>query len=174
MILLFIKKKVSYLGVILAFSLILSYIEFLIPIDIGVPGIKLGLSNLAVLICLYLFGAAEAILISIMKALLSSLLFGNATTIIYSLGGALISVIVMVLLERIKIFHIVSVSAMGGVFHNIGQITIAFFIIRSYSLIYYIPVLVIAGILTGIVIGLIAGSVISPLKKIISMRGDQL
>lgn len=168
-----IKKKVPYLGLLLSFSIILSYVEFLIPFSFSIPGIKLGLSNLPVLLCIYLFGAYEAIIIALFKAILSSLLFGNTTTMIYSISGAILSSLVMILFKKLKKIHIVTVSILGGVFHNIGQLIIASLMLSSNSIYYYLPFLCLSGILTGGLLGLIAHLVLPYVKRIIYI-GDKL
>ena len=113
------KKKVGYYGVFLALALVLSYVESLIPFYFGVPGMKLGLTNVIVLILLYLYGPADALIISVTRVILAGFLFGNAFSIIYSLAGALFSFVVMALLKRTKKFQSVTVSAVGGICHNL-------------------------------------------------------
>lgn len=154
-------SRVSFSGLLLAFALILSYIETLIPLQTGIPGIKLGLANLAVLLCLYLFDWKEALLISTLKALLSGLLFGNLFMIIYSLAGAWLSCIVMIIMKKSKWFHLPVVSALGGVMHNAGQLVVAAFVVKTYGVFYYAPVLIIAGLIVGMIIG-VAASLILP------------
>ncbi len=157
----------------LAVALILSYIETLIPISVAIPGIKLGLANLAVVLCLYFFGFKESLILAVIKALLTGLLFGNFYMIIYSLCGAVLSCIIMALMIKVKVFHIPVVSAAGGVAHNIGQLIIAYFTIKTYGIIYYVPILIISGFLTGIFIGIIVSLVLPYMKKILK-RSENL
>lgn len=110
----------AHMGLLLAFALILSYIELLIPFQPGIPGVKLGLSNLAVVLCLYLFGWRKALLLTVVKAIFSGLLFGNLFMILYSLAGAVFSALIMILLKKSGSFHIPVVSGAGGVAHNLG------------------------------------------------------
>ncbi|MDY2700454.1 MAG: Gx transporter family protein [Lachnospiraceae bacterium] len=156
------------MGLLLAFALILSYIETLIPFQTGIPGVKLGLANLAVVLSLYLFTWKEAILLTTLKAVLSGLMFGNLFMIIYSLAGALISCMIMILLKKTGGFHVPIVSVAGGVMHNMGQLLVAVFVVETYSIFYYIPVLMIAGLITGLVIGSVAALVLPYIQNIVS------
>ncbi len=161
------------MGLLLAFSLILSYIEVLIPFQPGIPGIKLGLANLAVLLCLYLIGIREAILLTLVKAVITGFLFGNLSMIMYSLSGAFFSIIIMILMKKSGMFHLPVISAMGGVMHNVGQLLIAYVTVQTYGIVYYIPILLIAGLLTGILLGTVATLLLPYLQKILK-RGMQL
>lgn len=154
------KKKTAYLGLFLALALICSYIESLIPFYFGIPGVKLGLTNLVVVMMLYCIGAKEALLISMMRIVLAGFMFGNMFSILYSLAGGILSFLIMYLLKRYIRLRIISVSAAGGVSHNIGQLIVAALVVENYNIFYYAAVLVIAGIITGIVIGIIAQEVI--------------
>lgn len=159
--------KTAYMGLFLAFALILSYIETLIPFAPGIPGIKLGLANLAVLLCLYLFGAKQAMLLTTVKALLSGLLFGNLFMIVYSLAGAWLSLLVMILLKKHNWFHLPVVSGGGGIMHNMGQLLVAFLVVDTYGVVYYMPALILAGLITGLVIGTAASLVLPYLQKML-------
>lgn len=152
------------MGVFLALALILSYVESLIPFYFGIPGVKLGLANLIVVIMLYAVGAKEAFAISMLRILLSGFLFGNLFSILYSFAGGILSFLVMWLVKRTGKFHVMSVSICGGITHNIGQILVASVIVETYSIFYYIPVLLVAGLITGMLIGVIAGEVSDRLK----------
>lgn len=158
------KKKTAYMGVFLAFALILSYIESLIPFYFGIPGMKLGLANLIVVVMLYLAGTKEAFVISVLRILLSGFLFGNMFGILYSLAGGLLSFFVMWLVKRAGHFHTVTVSVCGGIFHNVGQLLVAALVVENYNVLYYMPVLLVAGILTGFVIGILADELGKRLK----------
>lgn len=160
-----IKYKTAYIGVLLAFCLVLSYIESLIPLPIPVPGIKIGLSNLPVLVCLILFGPLYGIGLAIVKAVLCSLLFGNFNVLMYSLAGAILSSVAMSLLLKIKSIHLPVISGCGGVFHNIGQFLVAYIILKSKGLFYYFPFLIIAGLFTGLLLGFIVSIIVVPIKK---------
>ena len=160
------KRKVAYFGVLTALALIFGYIEHLIPFHVGIPGIKLGLANLIVLVTLYKMGGKEAFLLAAMKVVLSGFLFGNLFAIVYSMAGAILSFLVMYLLKRTTWFSVIGVSMAGGVFHNMGQLLIAGLVVESFGVFYYLPVLVFSGILTGILIGFLANELLKRLSKI--------
>lgn len=168
-----IKSRLPYLGLLLAFSLILSYAESLIPLPVPAPGVKLGLSNLPVLLGIFLLGPADAFLIAFLKAMLSSFLFGNAAMLIYSLAGALLSCAAMVLAFRTKKLRILTVSALGGVFHNLGQLLAAILFMQSGGLFYYLPVLITAGIITGLLLGILGELLYPRIRKIIN-KGETI
>lgn len=158
------KRKTAYLGMFLAAALICSYIESLIPFYFGVPGIKLGLANIVVVIMLYCVGAGEAFLVSVLRILLAGFMFGNPFSIIYSLSGGILSYGVMLLLKYTKKFKVISVSVAGGIFHNIGQLFVASAVVENYNLFYYAPALLIAGFVTGFLIGGLAEEMIARLN----------
>lgn len=160
-------NKTAYMGLLAALALILSYVENLISFQPGIPGVKIGLANLAVLICLYLFSWKEAMILTVVKAVVSGFLFGNLFMISYSLSGALISALTMILLKKSGLFHVPAVSAAGGVMHNMGQLLVALFVVETYSVVYYMPVLIFSGLLTGIVIGMAASLVLPYIKNIV-------
>lgn len=168
------KGNIAYLGLLLAFALILSYIEALIPFQFGIPGIKLGLTNLAVILCIYLIGYREALLLTLSKAVICGFLFGNLTMIFYSLSGAFFSCIIMVVMAKSGKFHLPVISAAGGVMHNIGQIAVAYLTVKTYGILYYIPMLILSGLVTGILIGIAATLVMPYIKKVIVRREGNL
>ena len=159
------KKHIAYLGLLLTLALILSYVESLIPIFVSVPGVKLGLANLVVLICLYAYPSKYAFVISIMRVMLAGLLFGSMFSILYSLAGAFFSLIVMLFAKKILKMGVLGVSVLGGVFHNMGQLLVAIIVVSNYRIGYLFPYLLLSGIITGAVIGFIANAVIPYLKK---------
>lgn len=160
-------NKTAYMGLLTALALILSYVENLISFQPGIPGVKIGLANLAVLICLYLFDWKEAMTLTVVKAVVSGLLFGNLFMISYSLAGALVSVLTMIFLKKSGLFHVPAVSAAGGVMHNMGQLLVAWFVVETYSIVYYMPVLIFSGLSTGIVIGMAASLALPYIKNIL-------
>lgn len=157
------RDRVAYFGVFTALALIFSYVESLIPISFGIPGVKLGLANLIIVTALFKLELKEAFLLSVVRVLLSGVLFGNYFSIIYSLAGALLSLSVMALLKRAGGFSIVGISIAGGVFHNIGQLFVAMIVVEMFSVAYYVPVLLVAGLLTGGVIGILAREILKRL-----------
>ena len=158
------RSRVAYFGVFTALALIFSYVETLIPFQIGIPGVKLGLANLVIVVALYKL--KETYLLSIVRVLLSGFLFGNYFSIIYSLAGGLLSLTVMAALKRFGGFSVMGVSLAGGVFHNIGQLLIAMVVVETYSVMYYLPVLLVAGMITGFVIGLVSNEMLKRLVNI--------
>lgn len=155
-----------------ALAMIFSYVEAILPIQIGIPGVKLGLANLVVLMGFEFLQPREVLAVSLARILLVGFLFGNGSTIIYSLVGGLLSFLVMLLIYKIGSFSVIGMSAAGGVSHNIGQLIAACVMVRSLSLVWYLPVLLVAGLVTGILMGFLEtrvfkalGKVILPLKK---------
>ena len=153
-------KKTAQLGVYIALAMILSYVESLIPFSFGVPGIKLGLTNVVTVIMMYTYGIPGALGVAVLRAVLSGFMFGNAFSIIYSVAGCVLSFIFMYILKKTNHFAIISVSAAGGVMHNVGQLIVAANVVKTYSVIYYAPVLIIAGVFTGIIIGIVSDEIV--------------
>lgn len=158
-------KQTAHLGFFLAFALICSYIESLLPFHFGVPGIKLGLTNIVVLLMLYTMGAKYAFAVSVARIFLAGLLFGNLFSILYSLAGGALSFVCMLLLKQTEKFHMISISAVGGAAHNLGQVVMAAAVVENSSLFYYYPVLLLAGVVTGILIGVTAQEILLRLPK---------
>lgn len=163
-------KRTVELGFLLAVALILSYVESLIPFGFGIPGIKLGLPNLIVVLLLYRDkalsgGAKEALLVNGLRIVLSGFLFGNLYAILYGLAGAACSFTVMVLARRCRYLSMVGVSVLGGVFHNVGQVMAAVFVVETFAVIYYLPALFVAGVVTGAVLGLLGMELLPYLRR---------
>lgn len=158
-------KRTAYFGVILAFALILSYVERLIPFDFAVPGIKLGLTNIAALFVLYRDGFKYALGINIARVLLANLLFGNIFSVIYALSGGILSVIAMAISKKAGVFSIIGVSMIGGTLHNIGQLAAATVVLKTPAIIYYLPILMIAGLCCGVLVGIAATMFLRHLKN---------
>lgn len=160
------KMKVAYFGVLTALALIFSYIETMIPIHFGIPGVKLGFANLIVVIALYKMGIKEAYTLSIVRVILAGFIFGNLFSILYSLAGGLLSLTMMVVLKKTEKFSVFGVSMAGGVFHNIGQLIMAAIVLESLSIAYYFPILLVSGVVTGLLIGLVSNEMLKRLKKL--------
>lgn len=152
-------KKTAYLGLFAAIAIIFGYVESLIPFFAGIPGMKLGLANLAVLFILEKYSWKEAALVSTVRILVIGFLFGNMFSILYSLAGAALSLTVMTLMKKFSGFSILGISVAGGVSHNIGQLIVASLIVENTSLLYYAPALLISGVVTGLLIGLLTGEI---------------
>lgn len=160
----FSAKQITTGALLTALALIFSYIEVLIPFNLGLPGIKLGLANIVVVVALYKLGPKYGFIINVARICLVALLFGNMFSAVYALSGGILSFVCMMLLMKTKLFSVVGVSMAGGVFHNAGQMLAAIVLVSSAKAIYYFPVLLIAGMVTGIVIGMIATLIMRALK----------
>lgn len=158
-------KKTAILGMYLAFSMILSYIETLIPLPIPIPGVKLGLTNLAIILLLYLYGFKEAFIINLMRIILTGFLFTNLSMILYSLAGGILSLLCMAYAKRSQHFSLQCVSLIGGITHNIGQMCVAYITVRTYGILYYVPFLLLAGSVTGWVIGMLEAMIEPRLRR---------
>ena len=158
------RTKVAYFGVFTALALIFSYVESLIPINLGIPGVKLGFANLIIVIALYKMSIKGAYILSVVRIVLAGFMFGNLFAILYSLSGGMLSLTIMCILKKTNKFSVFGVSMAGGVFHNIGQLLMAAIVLESVSIGYYFPVLLISGLATGFVIGFIANEMIKRLK----------
>ncbi len=159
-------KKVAMLGLTIALAMIMSYIEALVPLSFAVPGIKMGLANIVIIFVLYKIGTKEAILVSIIRVILVSLLFSNVMAMAYSIAGAVLSLSVMWLLKKTDKFSFIGVSIAGGIMHNVGQIIMAVILLGTEQIALYLPVLIITGTATGVVIGIVSGLVINRFKNI--------
>lgn len=149
-------KKLTMTALLAALALIFSYIEVLIPFSPAIPGIKLGIANLVVIVALYHMGLKYAITINVVRIFIAGLLFSGVFGIIYSLAGAILSMTVMVLLKRTGLFSVAGVSMAGGVAHNLGQILAAAFLVSNLSIFIYFPVLIFSGLISGALIGIVA------------------
>ena len=158
-------RKIARMGLLVALSMILSYVESLIPAFVAVPGVKVGLANIVVIFALYTLGPIEALIVSLLRVILSSFLFGSVLSLLYSLSGALLSLGGMILMKKLKIFSTTVGSVTGGVLHNVGQILVACLVLETDVLLYYLPVLILSGVITGAVIGIIASLVIKRLEN---------
>lgn len=158
-------KKTAYLGLCLALALVCSYVEALIPIPIGIPGVKLGLTNVVIVGILYVSNARDAAFVSFARVLLAGFFFGNLYSILYSLAGAALSLLIMVFLQKTDQLHLISVSAAGGIAHNVGQFLVAAAVVENYRILYYLPVLFLVGMLTGVLIGVAATGVLKRLPS---------
>lgn len=161
-------RQVALCGLLVALAFILSYVEALVPINLGIPGVKLGLANLVVLIALYTLDLRWAFTISVVRIVLAGLTFGGLFSMLYSLAGGLLSFVVMALLSRKNLLGTVGVSICGGVAHNIGQLLMAMLVLETGSVWYYFPVLLISGSVAGVLIGLLGGWMTGRVRKFLS------
>lgn len=159
------SKRIAYCGLFAALAILMGYVELLIPMPILIPGVKLGLANVIIVIMLYFMDAKSAFFVSLIRVLLSGLLFAGFAGLLYSLSGAMLSFAVMLLLKRTERFSIVGVSVAGGIFHNVGQIVVAALVVENVRMAYYLPFLLVSGVVTGIVIGIVAQMALKYLKR---------
>lgn len=160
-------KNIAFYGMLIALAFIFSYLETFIPINalIPIPGVKLGLANIVVLFALYTMKPRDAFVIAILRILLAGFLFGNPMTIAYSFAGGMLSLLVMWLTKKTKL-SIMGVSMLGGICHNIGQLAMAVLLTETSRIAYYLPVLLISGLVTGLLMGIAANLVIDRVEKI--------
>ena len=157
-------KRLTALALTVSFALILSFIESRIPAFVAIPGIKVGLANIAVIFTLYKFGIEEAVAVSAVRVILVSMLFGSPVSLIYSLTGAVLSLLVMFLLKNLTPLSEVGVSVAGGVAHNIGQIGAASIMLGTNVVVYYLPFLLLSGTIAGVVVGIASALLIKKVK----------
>jgi heptaprenyl diphosphate synthase len=159
------SKKVAFLGLSIGLAMILSFVESQIPALVAVPGIKVGLPNLVIVFMLYRIGFKEAATVSIIRIILVSILFGNLQTMTFSIAGAALSLIGMLLLKKLDWFSCITVSIVGGILHNVGQIIAACIWTQTAAIAYYLPVLLISGVTAGAIIGFVSGLLVQKSKK---------
>ena len=154
------KRKTAYLGLFAAVAIIFGYVESLIPVFAGIPGVKIGLANLAILFILDRYSWREAALVSVVRILVIGFMFGNLFSIVYGLAGAALSLTVMNFLKKHSEFSLIGISVAGGVTHNIGQLIVAMIVVSNTSLMVYAPALLVAGVLAGVAIGVLVKEVL--------------
>lgn len=158
-------KKIPYYGLFAALAILMGYVEMMIPVPVPIPGVKLGLANVIVIIMMYFMDTKSAFFVSLIRVLLSGLLFAGFAGLLYSLAGAMFSFVVMALLKKTGKFSIVGVSIAGGVFHNVGQIIVAALAVENVKMAYYLPFLLVSGVVTGMLIGIVAKTAMGYLKR---------
>lgn len=158
-------KRMTLLASLSAIGILLGYLESFIVLPIRIPGIKLGLSNCITIIAIYLFGPVEGLIVLFVRVLLSGLLFGSLFSLIYSLSGALLSFVIMVAIYRNSRISCIGVSVVGGVSHNIAQLIAASVLLESGEIFVYLPVLIIAGVFAGFVVGIISKYLINRINN---------
>lgn len=158
-------SKVAQYGLITALGLVLSYLESLVP-SLGVPGVKLGLPNIAIVFALYRLGWRDACIISLVRVFLVFLLFGNGAGLAYSVVGAALSLALMGLLKKTGKFSSVGISVAGGVAHNGGQILVAMALLETSRLAWYLPVLWVSGTVAGVLVGIVSGVLVKRVPEV--------
>lgn len=164
--------KMVYMSLLTALALILFIFEGMIPLPFITPGAKLGLANLIIMIAVYTLSCKEALTVLLLRIILSTLFAGNISTFMYSLAGGLLSFVIMIIVKKLggKYISVIGVSACAAVFHNIGQLLVASLILENLGVMLYLPVLSIAGIGTGIFVGLSANIMLNHLNKILYFK----
>ena len=168
------KYKTAYLGVFIALAMIFSYIESLASFLLVIPGAKLGLANLITVIALVLMGYKEGIAISVIRIVLTAILFGGVFSLAYSLAGGILSLVFMIIAKKSGKFSIMGISIIGAVCHNIGQILVAVMIVSEIWIASYLPVLLILGIVTGFIIGVISNEICKKVKLAGGLKYDRV
>lgn len=158
------KKILRYvtLSLLLTIAIVLNYLESFIP-SIGIPGVKLGLANIVILICLYKYKVYEALMVDLLRVLLANLLKGTFLSIAFymSLSGAMLSFLVMFLFRYIKTLKPLVISVIGAIFHAIGQIIVALIIMQTSGILLYLPFIMLASIITGVLNGIVCERIIA-------------
>lgn len=160
-------QKVVRLSMFTALAIVLNIFESYVPIiNLNIPGVKVGLTNIVILSVIYLYGFKEALYVSIIRIFVVGILRTGlfSTAFLFSLSGSIISLFAMYMVKKIKMFSIVGVSIVGSIFHSIGQIIMAYFLLKNINVMYYLPFIIIISIVTGIIIGIISKEVINHLK----------
>ncbi|MBQ7044955.1 MAG: Gx transporter family protein [Clostridia bacterium] len=158
-------KKIAYCSLLTALALIFGFIEHLVSFDYIAPGVKLGLANSIVLLLIFVKQYKSAIAVNLARILLSTLLFSGPMAAIFAISGAALSMIVSVLLLKSKHLSIIGISIGAAACHNIGQILVAGFVMGTWSVLYYMPVLVFCGAISGLLTGTAANLVYKRIKK---------
>ena len=158
-------KKMTTLALLVSVAMILSYIESIVPAFVAVPGVKLGLSNIATVFAIYTIGWQSAIAVSAIRVLLSALLFGNIPSLIFSLAGAILALASMIPLSKINLFTSIGVSVVGAIMHNVGQVIAAAIVMETLGVTYYLIPLLLSGTVAGVVIGIISGILVERIEK---------
>ena len=163
-------NRIALCGIFTALALIFSYVEAIVPLPLGVPGIKMGFANIIIVVALYTMDAKTAFAINILRIIIAGLLFTGVFGMLYSLAGGILSFLSMLIIKKIKYFSILGVSISGGVAYNLGQILTAALIISNIKMFVYFPVLVLSGVVTGTIIGFISLNIINILPASIKVR----
>ena len=159
-------KEITTIALLAALALIFSYVEAIIPYTPGIPGIKLGVANLVTVLALYKLSAKHAAAVNGVRIFFAGLLFSGVFGMLYSLAGATLSLLGMMLLKKTDLFSMAGVSMAGGVLHNIGQVLVAALLIADLRIVYYLPVLLLSGTLSGLAIGVAAQLIAARLPEV--------
>ena len=161
-----VAQRVAAYGMLIGLACIFSYVEAMIPLPIPVPGVKLGLANLVIIVGLYTIGIKGTVAVSLIRIVFVGFTFGNASSMIYGLAGGMVSLLLMILFQKLNWFSQVGVSIIGGIGHNIGQLSVAALITQTAGVFYYLPFLMAAVVVAGALIGLLGGLVTERVQKV--------
>ena len=161
-----VAQRVAAYGMLIGLACIFSYVEAMIPLPIPVPGVKLGLANLVIIVGLYTIGIKGTVAVSLIRIVFVGFTFGNASSMIYGLAGGMVSLLLMILFQKLNCFSQVGVSIIGGIGHNIGQLSVAALITQTAGVFDYLPFLMAAGVVAGALIGLLGGLVTERVQKV--------
>ena len=152
-------RRLTTLALIVSFAMVLAFVEARLPEFM--PGVKIGLANIAIIFALYKMGVKEAVIVSFVRIVLVSMLFGHMQKFFFSLAGAVLSLAIMILLKKLVRAPEMIVSIAGGVMHNIGQIIAAIITLGSFAVVYYLPILLLSGTVAGVVVGIASALLIT-------------
>ena len=161
------SRLTALYGMMIALAVLFSYVEMLIPLNLGIPGVKLGLANLVTIVAFYTIGVKEAVAITLVRIVLVGITFSNLFSMLYSLAGGELSLILMILCRKRDWYGQTGVSIVGGVGHNVGQLIVAAIVVENTAVFYYFPYLLVAGIIAGMLIGILGGIVVNRLSRFI-------
>jgi len=161
-------RRLIVVSILAALAVVLGIVEALIPFTVTIPGAKLGLGNIVVLTCLVCFGGRDALVLIGIKTLLTSFILGSFSTFLFSVLGALGSFFIMYVMIRFgaKQFSLMMTSVMGGIVHNLGQLLAASIVLGTTKIFYYLPFLLLAGIATGVFVGVASSHLIQSLNRL--------
>lgn len=163
------NKKIVYLAMLVSLGTALHTLEMLLPNPFPIPGAKLGLANIVTLFVICIYGFKEGLLVSFLRVFLGAFLSGTllSPAFMLSLSGALLSTLVMSLLfKKSKLFSVVGISIAGALFHNIGQLIAAYFLVQTVGVLYYLPFLLMLSLPTGLFTGLVTRLLVNHFRLI--------
>lgn len=159
--------RITELGMLLSISLVLSYLESLLPVMIAVPGVKLGLANIITMLLLYHTNLRETFFFMTLRVVLAGLLFSGVSGIVYGFVGGVLCICIMSIVKRFSFFSIMGVSMTGAIFHNAGQIFVAVLVMENVHILYYLPVLCVSGTISGLIVGYLTYLILKGYNKMI-------
>lgn len=160
-------KRISIVALSVALAFVLSFFESLVPVNVGVPGVKPGIANVVVLAALYLLPKRDAFFISMVRILISGLVFSGAFSLVYSFAGGLLSFFVMIAAMKCRDLSITGVSVLGALSHNAAQILVAAIVMNTYRIAYYLPVLLISAAVAGVAVGVLGGIIVKRFERVV-------